>query len=97
MGNYMVTTIDNPWNPFTQYHEWLSYDISHWYSTDAWIAILSKTSSDLPLQEQEEQIDFGVQRLLELDPYGLHVKVYEDEADVMIPIFNKAYRESIAV
>ena len=94
MADYMVTTMDNPWNPFTHYHKWLDYDSEYGYNTDQWIYILSKTSSDLVKEEMEEQIDAGVDRLLELDPFGLHVKVYENEADVLIPIFNKAYKES---
>lgn len=97
MGDYMITTIDNPWNPFTHYHEWLDHDTQHGYHTDQWIAILSKSSSDLPMEEQEELVDFGCQRLLEVDPYGLHVKLYPHDADILIPIYNKVYRDSVAV
>lgn len=95
MADYMVTTIDNPWNPFTNYHNWLDFDMQHGYNTDQWIYILTRGSNDLPKEENEELIDAGVARLLELDPFGLHVKVYENEADTLIPIFNKAYRESV--
>lgn len=95
MADYMVTTMDNPWNPFTHYHEWLSFDTSHGYNTDQWVYILSKTSSDLLKDEMEEQIDAGVESLLALDPFGIHVKVYDYDADSLIPIFNKAYNDSI--
>lgn len=97
MGDYMITTIDNPWNPFTHYHEWLDHDMQHGYNTDQWLYILSRTSNDLAMEEQDEQIDVGAQRLLELDPYGLHVKLYSHDADTLIPIYNKVYRDSIAV
>ena len=93
MADYMVTTIDNPWKPFLHYHEWLSYDISHGYNTDQWVYIMTRTSNDLTNEEQQEQVDVGIDRLLELDPYGIFVKVYEDEAEMLIPIFNKAYQE----
>lgn len=95
MADYMVTTIDNPWNPFTHYREWLSYDMQNGYFTDQWMYALTKTSNDLRDEEIQEQIDAGVTRLLELDPYGLHVKVYEDEADMVIPLYNKAYRQQL--
>lgn len=91
MGDFMVTTIDNPYNPFTHYREWLSYDILHGYKTEEWLAILSRTSSDLRTEEQNELIDAGVERLLDLDPYGLHAIVYSNEADTLIPIYNQAY------
>lgn len=94
MGDFMVTTMDNPWNPFTHYHEWLSYDTHHGYRTQEWLAILSRTSTDLRTEEQNELIDAGVQSLLDIDPYGLHVKVYSDEADTLIPMYNQVYYES---
>ena len=96
MADYMVTTIDNPYNPFTRYRKWREHDDSHCYHTEEWIYVLSKTSNDLLPEERDEQIDFGVDRLLMLDPYGLHVKVYENEADFVIPMYNKAYNEAFA-
>lgn len=30
---YMLTTVDNPWNPFTHFREWYVYDIMHGYHT----------------------------------------------------------------
>ena len=97
MGDYMITTIDNPWNPFTHYHEWLSYDTSHGYNTDQWLYVLTRTSNDLNADERLVQIDAGCQRLLELDPFGLHVKLYSHDADTLIPIYNQVYRDSVAV
>ena len=96
MADYMVTTIDNPWDPFSHYHEWLSYDTEHGYNTDQWIYILTRTSNDLLPDEIDEQIDAGVDRLLEIDPFGLHVKLYEGDADTLIPLYNKVYRDSVS-
>lgn len=96
MDDYMITTIDNPWNPFTHYHEWLSFDMRHCYNTQEWLAVLTKSSNDLIDEEIKELIDGGVSRLLELDPYGLHVKVYKDEADTVIPMYNKVYMDVLS-
>lgn len=96
MDDCMVTTMDNPWNPFTHYHEWLSYDMEKGYNTGEWIHILTRTSNDLLPEEVDEQIDAGIARLLEIDPYGIHVKLYSYDADTLIPILNKAYSESIS-
>ena len=34
----MLTTIDNPYNPFTNFDEWWAFDISHGYNTCAYLS-----------------------------------------------------------
>lgn len=33
MSDVMLTTVDNPWNPFTQFNEWFTYDMQQGYNT----------------------------------------------------------------
>lgn len=40
-GNYMLTTSDNPWSPFTQFNEWYAFDTAKGYNTCAYIARLT--------------------------------------------------------
>lgn len=89
--NYMVTTADNKWNPFTQFEEWLAYDSNHGYNTPQWIDCFCMTSSNLEEFIIEDDVANATKAFLELNPYGIHYKVYEDEADKLIPIMNKAY------
>ena len=42
-GNYMLTTADNPWSPFTQFNEWYAFDTAKGYNTCAYIARLTGT------------------------------------------------------
>ena len=39
----MVTTVDNPYNPFTEFYEWLSFDIEKGYNTCGLLARLCFT------------------------------------------------------
>lgn len=42
-GNYMLTTTDNPWSPFTHFNEWYAFDTAKGYNTCAYIARLTGT------------------------------------------------------
>lgn len=43
----MITTEDNPFDPFSQWDEWYFYDLSQGYNSCERLARLAKTSSQL--------------------------------------------------
>lgn len=80
----VLTTIDNPYDPFTQYDEWYAYDYAKGYHTpglQARIAIVSDELSDL---DQAQAIEQAIDEIVELNVSGVHKKVsrvIEDEAE----------------
>lgn len=96
MALSVVTTIDNPWNPFTQFKNWLSWDNHNGWQTTQWLAALSFTSSQLSDEQYDKDITDAQDKLVDLNPYGVHVKVYDYEADTLIPIFNQVFKEKQA-
>ena len=88
----MVTTMDNPWNPFTHFREWYSYDEFCGYHTCALLAAFSCTSSDLDQDDYDAFAEMAINDLVEFNPYGLHFKLYEYEAETVIPLANAAYK-----
>lgn len=58
---FMLTTTDNPFDPFTQFDEWFAYDRSQGYNTPgllARICIISDDSSELDqVQAIQDAID----------------------------------------
>ncbi len=44
---YMLTTEDNPYNPFTNFDEWYAFDTQKGYNTCGYLARVSFTSSEL--------------------------------------------------
>ena len=95
MVSYMITTMDNPWNPFTHFDEWYDWD-NHkcGYNTCGWLAVLARTSIDLDDDSYDNDIDTASKELLELNPFGIHFKVYPNEADKLIEIANAIYYDS---
>lgn len=84
---FMLTTIDNPFNPFTQYESWYAFDTSNrfipelgsYYATNctAYQARIAYTSPDMTDQENEAIIDAAIEEIIRLDPFGIYTKAYE--------------------
>ena len=49
----MLTTYDNPYNPFTQWDEWYKYDTDNDYNTPELLAFVMATDDDLLDTEEE--------------------------------------------
>lgn len=79
--NAMLTTIDNPWNPFTHFTEWKEFDLVHNHNTYETLAILGSfglLQSRLSESEFDEHVNATMNRLIDTDPVGLFIKVWPD-------------------
>lgn len=75
MDDHMLTTVDNPFNPFTQFDEWNSYDLMKGYGTLAYLARVVVTSPDLSEASQSEALEQGIEEIVRENPLGLYRKV----------------------
>ena len=73
----MLTTIDNPFNPFTQWDEWKRYDEDKKYYTCSYLARFAKTSDDLSEADYNKAIDDAIEEIISLNINGMYTKVYE--------------------
>lgn len=78
MADYMLTTIDNPYNPFKQFEDWFAFDCQKGYFTCSYLARLANTSDSLSDVENEEIIDDAMQEIIDLDPIGIYMKISEN-------------------
>lgn len=77
----MLTTIDNPFNPFTQWNDWLRYDEDKKYYTCGYLARIAKTADDLTDEENDRLTEYAIDEIVQLNINGLYKKVYENEDD----------------
>lgn len=75
MVNHMLTTIDNPFHPVTQYDEWYQWDESHGYHTVAYLARIVVSSDELSEADQALAIDKAIDEIVEIYDGGLYRKV----------------------
>ncbi len=77
----MLTTVDNPFNPFTQYDEWLAYDEQSGYNTNEYLARIANTNPAMTDDEVGEAIDSAIDRIVKIDPFGLYIKVNKSQVE----------------
>lgn len=71
----MLSTIDNPFNPYTQYEEWLVFDEAHGYYTSEFLGRIVKTSDELSDTDQSLAIEAAIDEIVEENVLGLYIKV----------------------
>ena len=71
----MLSTIDNPFNPFDDFTSWYLYDISKGYNCSERVARIANLSDDLTESEANEAVEKAIDDLIVSDPLGLFVKV----------------------
>lgn len=76
MDPVMVTTIDNPYNPFTQFEDWKAFDEYKGYYTCEYLDRVSNTSPELSDEEYSLEIAHAVDEICRINPLGIYKKVY---------------------
>lgn len=72
MADTMLTTIDNPYDPYTHFDEWYTYDITKGYDTCGYLARIVKTSDELSETDQELALDQAKQEIISMNILGIY-------------------------
>ncbi len=80
-GEFALTTVDNPFNPFTQWDEWYAYDAMLGYHTPAFLARIALTSDDLSDADQASAIQSAIDEIVKENVLGLYRKVSRSSFD----------------
>lgn len=75
MKQVMLTTVDNPYDPFDNYDEWYAFDAQKGYHTPEYLARVSYTSEELSELDELEAINEAIDSILLLNPLGIYKKV----------------------
>jgi hypothetical protein len=76
---YMLTTVDNPWNPYTNWDEWYAYDRSMGYDTPGYLARIAKTSFDLSDADQDQIIKDAIDEIVRMNVRGIYKTITSEE------------------
>jgi hypothetical protein len=80
MSESMLTTIDNPFDPFSEFDEWLAYDIRLGYNTTSFLARIAKVSPDLSEPDQELAIEQAIDEIISENVSGMWRKVSRENS-----------------
>ena len=72
---FMLSTSDNPYNPFTQFKEWYAFDIQKGYNTCSYLARVCELSEDVCDRETRLSINDAIEEALMFNLTGNRIKV----------------------
>ena len=81
-NDYLLTTTDNPYNPFDQFSLWELFDKEKGHNTCDLIGRLSQLSDDMTQKEEEEEYDRVAEFIIFNDPHDKYKKFYKQNATV---------------
>jgi len=72
---HMLTTVDNPYDPFTEFDEWIEFDHRSGYYSVEFLARLTHTSAELSDVDQDLAIEAAIDEVVRQNVSGVHKKV----------------------
>ena len=77
----MLTTKDNPYDPFNQFDSWFIYDVTNGYNTCGYLARIAHTSDALTEPENNAEIERAIDEIIKYDFADLYRKVKKEVSD----------------
>ena len=74
-NNCMLTTIDNPFDPFDDFTSWFLFDIEKGYDSCGKVMRIAKLSDDLTEKEEDVEIERAIDEIIKYDPLDVYKKV----------------------
>lgn len=71
----MLTTTDNPFDPFTQFEEWYAFDESKGHHTCGYLARITKSSDELSQEDEDLAIEAAIDEIVKFNVFGIYKKV----------------------
>ena len=78
-NDVMLTTYDNPFNPFEQFSSWFLFDVEKGYNTCSYLARIAKLSDEMSQQEEDEEVERAIDEIIKYDFMNIYKKVRKQD------------------
>ena len=75
----MVTTVDNPFDYFTEFKDWKNFDEEKGYFTCEYLARVCNSSPNLSPELNELAVEEAIDEICDLNVLGIYKKVYKNK------------------
>ena len=82
MRKCMLTTFDNPYDPFEQFISWFLFDIEKSYNTCSYLGRIARTSDQLSDVENELEIERAIDEIIKYDFRNIYKKVVKQDVNI---------------
>ena len=73
----MLTTVDNPFDPFEQFTSWFMFDEEKGYHTCSYLGRIARTSDQLSEEENELENERAIDEILKYNFRNIYKKVVQ--------------------
>ena len=81
MRQCLLSTVDNPFDPFYQFDDWFRYDCEKGYNCSGTLMRFAKVDDNLSMTEENAEIERAINRIIAQDPLNLYKKVVVELED----------------
>lgn len=74
----MLTTNDNPHDPFDDYDSWYAYDVRLGYHTTSYLARIVVVSDEISEADYNLAIEHGIDEIIDFNIDGIYKKVIRE-------------------
>lgn len=71
----MLTTFDNPFNPFENFNDWFLFDVEKGYNSCDYLARIARTSDALSDKENDEEVERAIDEIIKYDFLNIYKKL----------------------
>lgn len=75
MSKCALTTFDNPFDPFNEFHEWFQFDTDKGYNSCQLLDRISNTSDQMSESENDKEIERAIDLIISYDFRNIYKKV----------------------
>lgn len=86
MKKFLLTTTDNPYNPHTQFEQWLAEDRRLGHHSLELLGRIIVSSDELSVADQELAYQDAVNEIVEENLSGVHALVYYSDSEEPIVV-----------
>jgi hypothetical protein len=74
---FMLTTLDNPFDPFDDFTSWFSYDCEKGHNTSSRLARIANINPEMSQKEIDDEMDRAMDLIVKYDLEDKYIKVQE--------------------
>lgn len=89
---HMLTTFDNPFNPFVDFSSWYMFDCEKQHNTCGRLARLAKLDSEMTEKEVNTEKERVMDFIIQHDVEGIFFKGTEEQIESWIKLNDKRYK-----
>ena len=77
----LLTTFDNPFDPFEDFTSWFMFDVEKGYNTCSYLARIAEVSDDMTQKEIDEETERAIDEIIKYDVRNIYKKITKEIVD----------------